>query len=297
MKKTYSVDYSSENMRLDRWIRNNLGAFPQSLIERSVRLGKIKVNNKKTKSSTKLKNKDLISLINFNFTENKKKTNKLKVSDKLLKYYEQDIIEDNENFIVLNKKSGIAVQGGIRSRKNLIDIYSNSDLFLNTKPFSVHRLDKDTSGVLIIAKNRSTAQLLTSLFRIRKIHKIYLAVCIGYLNNKKGQLIDELVKIDNGKKKIEKAVTQFRVIKENNNLSLLELNPVTGRKHQLRKQLSFIGNPILGESKYNLKRYSNGNKLFLHSFKIKFMIKDKKYNFEAKLPKYFSDLILSKKLT
>ena len=73
MKKIYSVDYSSENMRLDRWIRNNLGPFPQSLIEKSVRLGKIKINDKKIKSSTKLKNKDLISLIDFNFNKNKKK--------------------------------------------------------------------------------------------------------------------------------------------------------------------------------------------------------------------------------
>ena len=297
MKKIYSVDYSSENMRLDRWIRNNLGPFPQSLIEKSVRLGKIKINDKKIKSSTKLKNKDLISLIDFNFNKNKKKNNKLKVSDKLLKYYEKDVIEDNENFIVLNKKSGIAVQGGTKSRKNLIDIYSGSDYFSNTKPFSVHRLDKDTSGILIIAKNRATAQLLTSLFRIRRIHKLYLAVCIGYLKNKKGQLINELVKIDNGKEKIEKAVTKFRVIKENNNLSLLELSPITGRKHQLRKQLAFLGNPILGESKYNLKKNINGKKLFLHAFKIKFLIKDKKYNFEAKLPKYFSDLLSLKKLT
>ena len=96
------------------------------------------------------------------------------------------IIDDNKDFIVVNKESGIAVQGGTKSKKNLIDIFSKSKIFENSKPYSVHRLDKDTSGVFIIAKNRDSAKLLTSLFRLRKIHKTYLAICYGELEKNKG---------------------------------------------------------------------------------------------------------------
>ena len=91
------------------------------------------------------------------------------------------IIDNNDNFVVINKTSGISVQGGTKSKKNLIDIFKKSKIFDGTKPYSVHRLDKETSGVFIIAKNRETAQLLTSLFRLRKVHKTYLAICHGEL--------------------------------------------------------------------------------------------------------------------
>ena len=87
--------------------------------------------------------------------------------------------QDNENFIIVNKPSGIAVQSGTKSFKNLIDILKNTIYFENSKPYIVHRLDKETSGILIIAKNREYAQLITSLFRIRKIHKTYHAIVNG----------------------------------------------------------------------------------------------------------------------
>ena len=88
---------------------------------------------------------------------------------------------------VLNKSSGISVQGGTKSKKNLVDIFSKSKIFQNSKPFSVHRLDKDTSGVFLIAKHRQSAQLLTSLFRLRKVHKTYLAICHGEIAKDHGE--------------------------------------------------------------------------------------------------------------
>ena len=99
----------------------------------------------------------------------------------IIKSNEDQIIDNNENFIVLNKSSGISVQGGTKSKKNLVDIFAKSEIFQGTKPYSVHRLDKDTSGVFIMAKTRESAQLLTSLFRLRKVHKTYLAICHGEL--------------------------------------------------------------------------------------------------------------------
>ena len=105
---------------------------------------------------------------------------------KILKENEGLIIDNNEDFVVVNKQAGIPVQGGTKSKKNLIDIFAKSKIFENTKPFSVHRLDKDTSGVFIMAKHRESAQLLTSLFRLRKVHKTYLAICHGELEKNSG---------------------------------------------------------------------------------------------------------------
>ena len=91
----------------------------------------------------------------------------------------------------------------------MIDIFSKSSVFKNTKPYSVHRLDKDTSGVFIIAKNRETAQLLTSLFRLRKVHKTYLAICHGEIE-KSGELNDDLIRYEKGRKIIENAKTLIK---------------------------------------------------------------------------------------
>ena len=201
MKKSYIVDSTCKDMRIDRWIRNYVGKIPQSLIEKNLRAGKIKLNKKKVKSSFKIKTGDKIDLFNINFKENIiQKKIKFIPSKEIIKSNENQIIDNNDDFIVINKSSGISVQGGTKSKKNLIDIFAKSEIFINTKPYSVHRLDKDTSGVFIIAKKRESAQLLTSLFRLRKVHKTYLAICHGELIKNSGEWNNDLIRYDDGKK-------------------------------------------------------------------------------------------------
>ena len=299
MIKSFIVDKTNVNMRIDKYLRFNIGKFPQSLIEKSLRNGKVKVNNKKIKSNFKLNLGDKIDLYNFKFKENLlEKKIKFKPSNKIIKENENLIIDNNENFVVMNKSAGISVQGGTKSKKNLIDIFSKSEIFQDTKPFSVHRLDKETSGVFIIAKNRETAQLLTSLFRMRKVHKTYLAICHGEIEKNSGQFNDNLIRYDNGKKIIEVAKTTYKVLDKNSICSLVELKPITGRKHQLRKQLYAIGNSIYGDNKYSNKffKQSKNKNLMLHSYQIKFMINDKKYTYRASLPNYFNELLKVKRL-
>ena len=298
MNRSYKIKPIHATMRLDRWIKNNIGKYPQSLLEKSIRKGKIKLNKKKTNSSYKLKIGDEVSFYNFNYEFKKVKTIKYTPSKKNLDENEKSLIEDNDEFIVINKKAGVSVQGGTKSRNNLIDIFSNSNLFKDTKPYSVHRLDKETSGVMIIAKNYNSAKLLTSLFRLRKVHKTYLAICHGVFKNKKGEIRGNLIKYEKEKKISELAITNYNVISSNNFFSFLELKPITGRKHQLRKQLSFMGNPIVGDVKYNIIKSKNKDqkKLMLHSYKIKFLINNKKFNFKAKLPDYFDDYLNKKRL-
>jgi 23S rRNA pseudouridine955/2504/2580 synthase len=299
MIKSFIVDSTCNNMRIDRWLRNKLGKIPQSLIEKNLRSGKIKINKKKVKSSFKIKTNDQINLFNFKFEDRIiQKQKKFLPNNEIIKTNEELIIDNNKDFVVLNKSSGISVQGGTKSKKNLIDIFSKSKIFDGTKPYSVHRLDKETSGVFIMAKNRETAQLLTSLFRLRKIHKTYIAICHGELEKNSGEWNDNLLRYDNGKKIIENAKTIFKVIDKNSNSSLIEMKPITGRKHQLRKQLFNLGHSIYGDKKYSSSIYSKGlNKnLMLHSYQIKFMINGKKYTYKALLPDYFKKLLKTKRL-
>ena len=299
MKKSFNVDSTFNDMRIDRWIRNNLGNIPQGLIEKNLRSGKIKINKKKVKSSHKVKTNDSIDLFNFNFQENiTQNKKKFEPSENIIKENEELIIDDNKDFIVLNKRSGISVQGGTKSKKNLIDIFAKSKIFQNTKPFSVHRLDKDTSGVFIMAKHRESAQLLTSLFRLRKVYKTYLAICHGELEKNSGEWCEDLTRYDNDKKIIEKAHTIYKVLDKNSICSLVEMKPITGRKHQLRKQLFSVGNPIYGDQKYkyNYTDKAINKNLMLHSYQIKFMIDKKKYTYTALLPDYFRKLLKTKRL-
>ncbi len=295
MSKSFIVDDDYNDSRLDKWFKNKIISLPHSLIEKIIRKNKIKVNKKKTKSSYRLQTGDIVEIFDIsNFKPTDKKI-KIKYQPKKEEVgsYGDYVLEDNENFIVINKPSGIPVQSGTKSFKNIIDILKKTKYFENSKPFVVHRLDKETSGVLIIAKNRKFAQLFTSLFRIRKIHKTYLAIVYGRVSNSIKTMKDNLIQYEKNKKIFQKSISNLKIKESNENYSFLELNPITGRKHQLRKQLLNIGNPIVGDDKYFLNnkkriRYKN---LMLHAFKIKFMINNVQYNFKAKYSKTFEDFL------
>jgi 23S rRNA pseudouridine955/2504/2580 synthase len=296
MPKSFTVDEDYNDSRLDKWFKDKIINLPHSLIEKIIRQNKIKVNKKKTKSSYRLKFDDVIEIYGISKFKPTEKIKKIKYLPKKREIGEYDdyVIENNENFIIINKPTGIPVQSGTKSFKNITDILKNTKYFENSKPYIVHRLDKETSGVLIIAKNRKFAQLFTSLFRIRKIHKTYLALVYGKVNNSIKTMNDDLVYYENNKKITQKAISNLRVIKSNEGYSYIELNPITGRKHQLRKQLLNIGSPIVGDDKYFLndrKRIKIKN-LLLHAYKIKFMINNVKYNFKAKYNSVFEDFLM-----
>ena len=294
MKRSYRVTNDQDGQRIDKWFKKNISNVPQSLIEKFLRVGKIKINKKKVKSSQKIKLNNIIEVFDLKLNTNNKKNNYIPTK-KNIKDNVSSIVYENEDYIVINKKSGIAVQGGTKIKSNLVDIFAKSKIFEKDKPYTVHRLDKETSGILIFAKNRKTAQFFTSLFRLRKIHKIYLSICHGEFKNKRGELIHNLERFEKNKKIIEKAITQYRVIEQNLGFSLVEMRPITGRKHQLRKQTSIIGHPVVGDNKYSFFGKSKKS-LMLHAFEIKFLINKKKINFTAKIPKYFHDFLNSKKI-
>ena len=295
MPKSYTVDDDYNDSRLDKWFKNKVINLPHSLLEKILRQNKVKVNKKKTKSSYRLQTGDLIEIYDISKFKPSNKKDKIKYlpKKKEIGAYDDYVIEDNENFIVINKPTGIPVQSGTKSFKNIIDILKNTKYFENSKPFIVHRLDKETSGVLIIAKNKKYAQLFTSLFRIRKIHKTYLAIVYGKVEKSIKVMKDDLIYYENNKKTVQRAVSNLKIIKSNAGFSYLELNPITGRKHQLRRQLLNIGCPIIGDDKYFLndrKRIKIKN-LLLHAYKIKFMINNIQYSFKAKYNNQFENFL------
>ena len=298
MPQTYTVEEDYHNSRFDRWFKAKILDLPQSLLLKILRLNKVKINRKKIKSSYRVQLGDIVEIYDIS---------KFKISDrpKIIKYkpsrsevsiYDDYILENNENFIVLNKPTGIAVQSGTKSFRNIIDVLKDTKYFEHTKPYIVHRLDKETSGVLIVAKTREYAQLFTSLFRIRKIHKTYIALTYGKVDKSLKQMNDDLITYDNNKKIIQNAISYLKVIKSSNDYSYVELNPITGRKHQLRKQLYNIGHPIIGDDKYFLQRRADKVKiksknLMLHAYKIKFMINNIQYNFKAEYNQDFEKFL------
>ena len=301
MIKKFEVEKDFHNTRFDRWFKNKVIDIPQGLIEKIIRKNQAKVNGKKTKSSYRVQENDIIEIFNI---EKVKKTEKNLITQYIPSNTERDkyddfIIENNENFIVINKPAGIAVQSGTKSFKNIVDTLRKTKYFENTKPFIVHRLDKETSGILIVAKTREYAQLFTSLFRIRKIHKTYLAVVYGEVSKDIKVLEDDLVLYEKERKIVQKATSYLKILKSNSDYSLLELRPITGRKHQLRKQLYNIGNSIIGDDKYYVKRgkdFIKSKNLMLHAYEIKFMINNVKYNFQADFNNEFKEFLSKKDL-
>ena len=181
MPDKFIVKKNYKNSRFDKWFKNEVINLPNSLIQKLLRKNIIKVNNKKIKTSFRLNEGDEVSIFNLSNYEptNLKKKIKYLPSVKETNKFENFVIYDSDDYIVVNKPRGIAVQSGTKNLKNVVDILKKTKYFEFIKPYIVHRLDKETSGIFLIAKSRESAQFFTSLFRIRKIHKTYLAIVKG----------------------------------------------------------------------------------------------------------------------
>ena len=275
----YKVDKDFSDTRLDRYIKIKFSRIPQSLIEKYIRKKKILVNKEKTKSSYKLSIGDEVEIY-FN-TENKKN---LKVEKKIqktknLRFLQKKIIFECEDYIILNKPQGIPSQGGSKVKENIIDILNSNDKNF----YLVHRLDSDTTGLMIIAKNREFAKKFSFLFQSRQIKKKYYAIVNGNINKNKGEIITK--EIINGKVIISK--TLFQVKSNKKKFSLLDIELVSGRKHQIRKQFFDLNHSIVGDNKYGDKK--NNINLCLCSYFLEFKYKNNIKNYKISLPKFMKN--------
>ncbi len=261
-----------EGLRLDKFICKKFD-ISFALAQKIIREKKLKVNEKKTDPSYKIETSDQIKIFADLPKRFETKKNKAKISvEKLQKFLTNKIFED-ENLIAIDKPSGLATQGG-----SGIEI-SVDDFVTSQKWQLVHRLDKDTSGVLLIAKNNETAEFLTNAFRDKLVKKTYLALVNGVVKKENGTINIPLRKKLLGKnEKVspdftdgKEAITKFKILKKFSNYTLLELKPLTGRMHQLRVHCKEIGHPILNDVKYGGKEVLKKDlckRLCLHAAKI-----------------------------
>ena len=285
IKKDYEV-------RLDKYLKNLFTSLTQSFIEKNIRKKNILINNSRTKANYVVKLNDNLIILNFHEELYKNKIiykKNINISDNDLKKFNKSIIFQNNNFLVINKWSDIATQGGSKVNVSIDHIIKN----INPDYRLVHRLDKETSGLLLISKNLKYARYFSTLFKQHLITKFYIALCEGIPKNKNSKV---LLNIKNKNQEIEKTITNYVVIGNKNNITQILYNPKTGKTHQLRKVSKNLGCSIIGDQKYNINSKYNNEKLMLHAFALKFTIYEEKFSFISELPNYFLTFIKKNKL-
>ncbi|MDP5109952.1 MAG: RluA family pseudouridine synthase [Rickettsiaceae bacterium] len=261
-------------IRLDRYIKRCFPLVTQGTIEKAVRKRQIKLNGLKTSANTRIVEGDKITYaLGILVLEDSDNTNKifskstLILAKKLLSEY---LIYSSLEFIAINKPSGLAVQGGSKINLSIDDALNYLNMAEGEEYKIVHRLDKETSGILLIANGYSNAAKLSDAFQKHLIHKTYTAIVFGVPNSLSGNLIHYIGKDRQGifetvtelKEGGKKAETEYKVIRSSNNRSMIEFKPKTGRMHQLRFHSKFLGCPIIGDKKYGGQKSS---RMLLHA--------------------------------
>ena len=267
-------------IRLDKFLKINYTSLTQSFIEKNIRKNNILINNNKTKSKYIIQKNDILKICNFHKDIYKNKIvfkKKIIVSKANLIKFNKSIIFENSDFLIIDKWSNIATQSGTKINTSIDDIIKT--ISLENK--LVHRLDKDTSGLLIISKNQNTAKIFGNLFKSRLIDKTYLAICEGI-----PKLKNSIVNLDikNKEGKINKTKTICKLLDNYDGLSFMLFKPMTGKTHQIRIVAKNLSCPIVGDSKYNNQTKFSKEILKLNAHILKFTFKNKNYDIFANLP-------------
>ena len=275
------VSEDVESQRIDNFLIGQFSKLPKSLIYRWIRKGELRVNKKRVKQTSRVVAGDIVRVPPFSLEDDQKQ---IKVSQSHLDFLEQRILYENDDYIIIDKPSGMAVHGGSGVNSGLVERLRQ----LRPKARRldlVHRLDKETSGCVILAKKHSSLVYFFDLFKQRKVNKIYYAVVHGKWDNnikeidlplkrtetKDGQ---RLVKVD--MKEGKRALTRIISVKDLGDYSLLEIKLETGRTHQIRVHTKVVGNPVVADKKYgnvnkDQKLITKGvDKLLLHAGKLEF---------------------------
>ena len=288
------VQKEDEGIRLDRWFKRHFQSFRMSELNKCLREKNIKVNGKKAECGYRVCEKDEI-LYPDTFGQNKPEKKAL-VSDKDRAWLQEMVIYKDRDILAINKPCGLAVQGGSGQVRFLDALLDGLDMGTGKRPKLVHRLDKDTSGVLVLARNQLAATWLTRLFKERDMHKTYLAVVSKRVKAGKGVINAPLKKAVVGgvemvvvdKENGLPAVTEYEVLAAGDEASLIRFKPKTGRTHQIRAHAKYMGHPILGDVKYGKK---DGLKLHLHALEIEIPEGERNIKISAPIPDYMKETI------
>ena len=274
------VNEEDSGIRLDRWFKRHHPKVSHISVEKALRKGQIRVDGKKVKAGHRMEAGQEVRVPPLVEYTPKEKTVKL-IPAKYIDIIQKSVLYKDSEIIIINKPSGLAVQGGVGVDVSVDLLLDYLKFDYTERPKLVHRLDKDTSGILILARKTSIASKVTEAFRDKSIEKVYWAVVIGAPKEREGKITLPLLKRDTGagKEKVVvdeenglKATTLYRILDNaGGKVSLLELRPLTGRTHQLRVHMAAIGHPILGDGKYGGRgAFIEGleNKMHLHARQI-----------------------------
>jgi 23S rRNA pseudouridine1911/1915/1917 synthase len=258
----FEIAPEDADKRLDVWLTAALKDYSRSYIDKLIQDGNVTVNGKNVKSGYKLKTGDAVAV-------NVPEPRPLEVSAEDI---ELDIIHEDEDIIVINKPRGMVVHPAAGNYSGtLVNALlrhcgqSLSDINGVIRPGIVHRIDKDTSGVLVIAKNNKAHKVLSDMLKEHDIKRIYTAVAEGIITEEQGTVDAPIGRHPVDRKKMavnlkngRRAVTHFKVLERFKNATLLELRLETGRTHQIRVHMSYIGHPLVGDSVYGRKKQTYG---------------------------------------
>ncbi|MFO0389354.1 MAG: RluA family pseudouridine synthase [Pseudomonadota bacterium] len=305
MKKEHKIVEADDGIRLDRWFKRHFAGLPHSMLEKQLRKGDIRLDGNKAKSSDRLAVGQVLVVPDIILTPSQK----AKAPKRLLSPQEQAdvqkwVLYKDASIIVINKPFGLPVQGGTKVTKSVDDLL-DALKFDGDRPKLTHRLDRDTSGVLVLARTARMATYLTKGFAEKTIEKTYLALVNGAPLPPEGVIDFKLIKAIAAEASFERvavddedgkyAKTEYRVIESlARRFSLMELKPLTGRTHQLRVHMQAIGCPIVGDHKYggstnDAKDIGVENVLHLHAWKIEIPMSGRVIKVSAPLPPHMKN--------
>ncbi len=290
--KEFYINKNDAGQRLDKYLTKSFPLLPKSLMYKYIRSKRIKVNNKRSEISYKLQENDLVSLyINDEFFEAKEPKYDFLSAGKSIK-----IVYEDENIILIDKPTGLLSHpdentfndtaiGRIKRYLYEKGEYNPADE-MSFAPALVNRIDRNTSGIIIGAKNAESLRILNEKLKNRELKKLYLCIAIGKLKNKEG-IIEGFLEKNEKQNKVyisntathstKSIATKYKVIDYKNGLSLVEVELLTGRTHQIRASFAHLGNPLLGDGKYGTnaqnKQFGGYKKQFLYSYKLSFDFK------------------------
>lgn len=285
--KEFIINSNDANQRLDKFIQKSVPRFPQSMMYKAIRNKRIKINGKRAEISTRLHTGDSVQMyINDEFFDTAVETEFMAAPATL------DIVYEDENIILIDKKNGLVVH---EDNENTVDTLINRlKHYLYEKgeykpeeensfaPSLCNRLDRNTGGIVIAAKNAESLRILNQKIKDRELEKYYLCITVGVPPKKKDTIIayleknsdDNTVKVTDRKTDKNKTIiTTYKVLKTKENLALLEIKLDTGRTHQIRAHMAHIGCPLLGDGKYGINKVNKEYKIktqALYSYKLKF---------------------------
>ncbi|MDR2074879.1 MAG: RluA family pseudouridine synthase [Holosporales bacterium] len=273
-----------DHSRLDKLIRRKYGkSIPQSVIEKAIRNKDVLVNGKRCSSFTQVSEIDNI----YVHESIKKYSDKQKRVNITNNNFKNLIVYEDSNIIAVNKPFGLAVQLGSKLR-TAIDVMAKA---YNSNACLVHRIDRDTSGLVILAKNIQTSRYMLHLFKNKSIHKKYIAIVSAKNLKTEMGIIEVPLSRQKDRVIVDKiggkvAITEYKIVKNlEDNLAMLEVFPKTGRTHQIRAHLQYIGCPILGDKKYGGRVHE---RMCLHAYSVSFLdINGQKIHIIADIPENF----------